>query len=989
VKRISTKEGATDDPPAFEEMLRTPPVFFMFLSYLIDQLATENLFFLQFVRIYRMMKRPQQEIDNFGRRIMCIFCLPGAPSEVNISAETRSSLCQAYLQPCIHRGSSPLGSSVYTPTLFDTAYSEIRGLLTQPFTSWVATNEWKKRDILNSMRRLRPPSFSTVLGDPTLCSLFHNFLRERVDEGSEEIDSFLFCVDCEKFRATALGQNQQTTVVEDQGRPRKMSDASEVTFSTSAPEGLDTIEFSNNSDDERKSVRSRRCSEAVKPTDKDEDLIMGTSESVNLEKLARSIIKKHKLSKKSKQLSYRLYLSAQFDRHTSVWVKNDLFIQWQKSKQWADVSFKDYVTLKQSKTTTGMIEFPSLSAAIVSLIEDPHRSGNGLGTLLKYLMNYSSYPKDLEFMEAVLKFRKKFGDSPDKNVEKKIDKNEMVDAASLLFNTFLAPVNVVEVSPHSPCPQFLTNPLAASPRGSSLSPSPHGSPMITPSVSESVEVPLVSLDNTIVNELRAILWSSAKTKVHPDMFRRAATYVFHRAQNTWYRELVGCYLWVGRDYQNGTPSTDRVDSYFGDFSVIEDVIESQPPVFLFDDILQNNTLYTRFMAVVPSTRKSILDTLDRISAFRMRPVQTLREARSLRSVIKDTESDNIVVRKLIKNMKSYLDLETVAAPFQDDGNSTPPTEGTALINSSIFDFIRSSFYRQLLAECGDKVVIPRSSRQAIEYVKELNFFKYVDPLHEIEISLVTKQLQSQGPATSGSGNSSKSNSTGNGVRTPLLSSMTMPTVVLDMNPADQDDSGIINVPGKKPGFLNFLRQKKPHSPLVRHVRTPGSVDSSSLRSPDVSCYHSPKDSTSGVSSMVMTMPSFDEVLGSTYFRKMLTDYYFGRVDEDQANAWDDLTRFYEKFSKVDDYTLSRSQEAAVKHAKNVIQSNRQFLSTYAEDLEEYLSSNQTMTVTANFFRKAEKNLFSKAYDAFVQYLIQKGWKIVPVAVSTDDDLMFM
>jgi len=1009
-QRISTKEGATDDPPAFEEMMRTPAVFYMFLSYLVDQLATENLFFLQTVRIYRYLKRPQAEIDDIGRYIISIFCLPGAPSEVNISAETRASLAQAFLQPNVpsYNAMNKGSSSVYTPTLFDTAYAEIRTLLAQPYGAWIATNEWKRREILNSMRRLKPPSFSTVLCNKTLCEQFRAFLQDKVGPDNEEYDSFLFCVDAERYRQTALsGIQPDAEAAAPNTRPRKMSDASADFNTGSIPVVIAKKDYSsgNNSDDDLSSnssdVRSRRSSEAKFSTE--EDLILGPSESVSLEKLARTIVKKHRMPKKSKQLSYRLHLSSQFDRLTSFWGKAALFTEWQKKKDWADVMFKDPVTLRQSKSSSGILEYPTLAATLMSLFSDPHRSGNGVGTLFKYMMNFTSYPKDLEFMEAVLKFRKKFAvDNP--------DRGEMADAARNLFNTFLAPVKIADVSPHSPCPQFLTNPLIfPRPRHGS---SPQTSPPMAATVSspELAEGPLVTLCETLNNELRSILWSpSIKTKVFADMFRRAGTYVYRRAQNTWFRELCASHLWVFREFENESEQTEKTVSYLGDFSVIEGISDATSDPILYDDIVENSNLYMKFLAVIPSTRKPILDVLDRISAFSMKPVQTLREARAVRSAIKRSEIDNLVVRKLIKNMKSYLDLENVAAPFHDDGNTTPPTEGTALVSSAMFDFVRTSLIRQLLAENAEKFSCHRTSRKMIVNSKRLHFFKYVEPLHEAELALTTKNVvQTQCTIVQSNSSSNSKSSSGSGVRTPSLNVIPL-SLDVPMEPTDEPPATVNPVPGKRASILGFLRgssKQTRHSPLVRHVRTPGSTDGGFVRSPDT-LYASPKvnatdpvlsshlaettfsSSSSSSSSLVMTVPYFEEVLGSAYFRRMLTDCYFCRVEEDESNAWDDLSLFYSKFSKLDDETIARSQDAIIKAAKKVIKKNREFFNGRADELEKLLSSEKPITVTSNFFRKLEKTLFTQAYDAFVSYLLQKGWKVVPCYDGSDDDLMFM
>jgi len=112
------------------------------------------------------------------------------------------------------------------------------------------------------------------------------------------------------------------------------------------------------------------------------------------------------------------------------------------------------------------------------------------------------------------------------------------------------------------------------------------------------------------------------------------------------------------------------------------------------------------------------------------------------------------------------------------------------------------------------------------------------------------------------------------------------------------------------------------------------------------------------------------------------------VDEDEANAWDDMTRFYAKYSRYDDVSLASSQDTIVKHAKNIIQANRRFLDKHAEELEAHLPPKESITVTANFFRDAERTLFSKGYDLFTTYLSNNGWKMMSVVVD-DDDTTFM
>jgi len=340
-------------------------------------------------------------------------------------------------------------------------------------------------------------------------------------------------------------------------------------------------------------------------------------------------------------------------------------------------------------------------------------------------------------------------------------------------------------------------------------------------------------------------------------------------------------------------------------------------------------------------------------------------------------------------MKSYLTLGNVALIPYAAPVSEHPTEDNVCVCTAIFNFISNLLYHQLFLDSGDSFLGQIKTAPSFKPATILRFFKYVEPLREMEFALITraplpsKVIPVIAPAPKSKSNSSSSG----GIRTPKTCAMS-PLTTCDSVP-DVDDISV----GKKSAWGGLFRKR--HSILVRHPRdTPGSHPvsptveqlASDPSSPDPKSHLRSK--SSGSTEMVMAVPSLEEVLGSTYFRRMITDYYFGRVDEDEANAWDDLTRFYSKYCKYDDVVLHTSQEAIVRHAKNIIATNRRFFGDYADQLEKRLPPESENTVTANFFRGMERALFAKAYELFSGHLVQKGWEMVPITVD-DDSLMFM
>ena len=330
--------------------------------------------------------------------------------------------------------------------------------------------------------------------------------------------------------------------------------------------------------------------------------------------MARAICKRHTLPKRSKQVSYRLFLSMQQDRAIAQWAQHALFARWTASRVWADVPYADAAPPRQPRAPEGGVAPPTLAAVLVSLRDDPRECGDGVGPLFRFLMAYSSYPRDLDFMLAVLRFHQQFSGGGG------VNKDEMVAAALAIYNTYLVPVRYADAVPPSPCPQFLRNPLVAAaatvvgtpvgassgtPSPSSSSSSPNlstinstggGGGSGSSSPDPAAEGPLVVLDHTLANEVRSVLWSSARTKVHAEVFRRAGAFVYQRAQDTWFRELCASRCWADREYDTDTRDAAAVAAYLGDAAVVADVLRAALRAVLYDDIVADPGLYTRFAA---------------------------------------------------------------------------------------------------------------------------------------------------------------------------------------------------------------------------------------------------------------------------------------------------------------------------------------------------------------------------------------------------------
>ena len=108
---------------------------------------------------------------------------------------------------------------------------------------------------------------------------------------------------------------------------------------------------------------------------------------------------------------------------------------------------------------------------------------------------------------------------------------------------------------------------------------------------------LVGVPPVLKAEVKAALGGfGARSRVTGGVFRRCGAYVHYRISHTWFREVVGSYVWVDMDYSNDVPAARFVADEFA-AAHIADVDLAVPPSV--DDVIYNDALVRSFLATLP------------------------------------------------------------------------------------------------------------------------------------------------------------------------------------------------------------------------------------------------------------------------------------------------------------------------------------------------------------------------------------------------------
>jgi len=118
--------------------------------------------------------------------------------------------------------------------------------------------------------------------------------------------------------------------------------------------------------------------------------------------------------------------------------------------------------------------------------------------------------------------------------------------------------------------------------------------------------------HSLRSEIKAIVSSfNSRSKVNRDMFRRCGAYIYAYISRTWFRQIVGSYIWVDMEYDNNVPAASFVNEEFP-LSLISDIPIIAPPSI--DDIIHNNGVLKPFLnslsGVVSSTVLAFIEATE-------------------------------------------------------------------------------------------------------------------------------------------------------------------------------------------------------------------------------------------------------------------------------------------------------------------------------------------------------------------------------------------
>jgi len=136
--------------------------------------------------------------------------------------------------------------------------------------------------------------------------------------------------------------------------------------------------------------------------------------------------------------------------------------------------------------------------------------------------------------------------------------------------------------------------------------------------------------------------------------------------------------------------------------------------------------------------------------------------------------------------------------------------------------------------------------------------------------------------------------------------------------------------------------------------------------------HSGTDSYADAVEYGLKVPSLDEMLESTYWRRVFGLRYLSmQLVDDELVLWAALNDFFERFRLVGDAKMAASQDDMRQAAIRICNRHSACLRN-AGPLKSRLTKN--CFISARFFREEEEILYARFYEDFQKKLINKGFK---------------
>lgn len=545
-------------PPSFDETLADVSLFMLFLRYAALSRQAEGVLFVKQATLFAHMRRPRREVLEEAARIHWTYVARGAHAEVPaLSADVRARAEAAVW--AAHSDTAP------APDMFADGVGEARRALAPTFAEWLATEEWTTCHFA----RLPPPSLEAALLHDTLRASLFALVRSGGSSSSSRDSSG---TETDKAKAAAGQEGEEEEEKEkdnhgDDGKDRGQLER-ELLFCFDVLRAAQTAGTA---------VTTLPAATAAQVAARHTGLLTATvGESAEGEPPTE-------------------YVARAYGDAATRAAASDAFRAWLAQGAWRETDYHPLMRC-QSYDAHGFMQVPTLVAAL---------SSPALLRLLCYFLKRNhARALAVAFLLDAIRFTRQYGATGTSS-------STSTGTGSESPSPLMKPVVITDEPPTGQeCTgASASNYLPAAARntaGESNEPPKKRAHASAEMVAEARRVyarylkgdsaALVGVPPALKAEVKAALGGfGARSRVTGGVFRRCGAYVHHRISHTWFREVVGSFVWVDMDYNNDVPAARFVADEFG-AAQLADLDLAVPPSI--DDVIYNDALVRSFVATL-------------------------------------------------------------------------------------------------------------------------------------------------------------------------------------------------------------------------------------------------------------------------------------------------------------------------------------------------------------------------------------------------------
>jgi len=382
-------------PPALDETLNQPQLFYAFLRFLMTHKAQENLVFMKHVNLFTLLKRPLKEKFLAASKIIWTFLLESSPNPVNLSAETLKKLT-----PVVWDRN---GIALVKQDMFTDAFNEVKMMINPLFSEWIATNEWTHFPFFHA----QPPTMTVIIKIPSLRSRFEAFLKARAesDETKSEntnLEYQMFKSACDLYEILAESNNPEASSRESERKARHYVRSHKAELA-SYPQ-MDGVEMPQSLHHKKKQQSLDTTPGPLSPDDSSQDLKSLDSGPSCLD-----------------------FVGETFDVLAEELTERECYELFLEERSWDPIEVME-ASLQQSHDKDGNVEYPKLAAILHSPTYGP---------LLANTFKDTEKFEQMRFLIEAHQFYAQFRDSMNKRHRTR-DRKDMINEARRIFDRFIS-----------------------------------------------------------------------------------------------------------------------------------------------------------------------------------------------------------------------------------------------------------------------------------------------------------------------------------------------------------------------------------------------------------------------------------------------------------------------------------------------------------------------------------------------------------------------